>query len=109
MLSYGFKQAICYPSLFLKQTKDSFTALLVYIDDVILTRTDLKVIQQIKSFLREAFQIKTLGPLKFFMALEVARYSKGINVCKRKYVIDILQDFCFLGGEHVSTLVDCSS
>lgn len=43
------------------------------------------------------FSIKDLGPLKYFLGIEVAWSAKGIVLSQRKYMIDILKD-CGMEG-----------
>nr|GEV57057.1 putative reverse transcriptase, RNA-dependent DNA polymerase, Gag-polypeptide of LTR copia-type [Tanacetum cinerariifolium] len=38
------------------------------------------------------FSIKDLGPLKYFLGIEVARISEGLVLSQHKYTLDILQD-----------------
>lgn len=52
-------------------------------------------------FLNSVFSLKDLGPLKYFLGLEVARNDKGIVVSQRKYVLDILEDSGVLGATPV--------
>lgn len=92
--------------MFIKQHLQSFTALLVYVDDIVLSSNDLLEIKSITQLLDEVFKIKDLGDLKFFLGLEVARSKQGINICQRKYVLDILHDAGMLGSKPVSTPID---
>lgn len=60
-------------SLFTRVTDSSFTALFVYVDDIIVASNDLQYVDSIKIFLDDQFQIKNLGPLKFFSWFEIAK------------------------------------
>lgn len=66
--------------------------LFFYVDDIIVTGNSITEIQTITALLDQTFKIKDLGNLKFFLGLEIARTSKGIHLCQRKYAFDILSD-----------------
>lgn len=80
---------------------NSFVALLVYVDDIVIASTDLEIIQEVKGHLNTNFQIKDLGSLKYFLSLEVARQKKGIVVCQRKYALELLEDTSFINSRPV--------
>ncbi|GMI99394.1 hypothetical protein HRI_003608700 [Hibiscus trionum] len=103
LLSLHFKQASSDTSLFVKGTGPNFIALAVYVDDIIVASPSLSEISAIKTILHDTFKIKDLGNLKFFLGLEVARSSAGINLCQRKYTLDLLQDTGFLGSKPAKT------
>ncbi|XP_019174210.1 PREDICTED: uncharacterized protein LOC109169770 [Ipomoea nil] len=97
----GFKQSLPDNSLFTKGEGQSFIALLIYVDDIVAASADLEAIQEVKNQLNDMFQIKDLGPMKFFLGLEVARHRKGIAVCQRKYAIELLIDTGFIHSKPV--------
>lgn len=43
-----------------------------------------------KAYLSDCFKMKDLGPLKYFLGIEVARSSAGLFLCQRKYTLDII-------------------
>ena len=57
---------------------DNFMALLVYVDDLVLTGNDGELCAQFKDYLNICFCIKDLGSLKYFLGIEVARNTKGL-------------------------------
>ena len=57
-----------------------FTALLVYVDDMIITGNDPACVVSLKSALDQKFGIKDLGSLKYFLGLEIARNKTGISL-----------------------------
>jgi E3 ubiquitin-protein ligase DOA10 len=89
----GFTQSLSYYSLFTRTCGTSFTIILIYIDDMVITGNDESDIHNLKSFLHNQFHIKDLGHLKYILGLEIAR-SKGIVISQRKYTFDILNDTC---------------
>jgi len=101
--SINFIQSTADYSLFTKKTDNSFTILLVYVDDIILSGNSISEIQQVTLSLDKAFKIKDLGKLKYFLGLEVARSSTGIHVSQRKYALDILAETGLLAAKPCST------
>ncbi|KAF5464206.1 hypothetical protein F2P56_014300 [Juglans regia] len=106
MLNFGFSQSKADYSLFIKATDSSFTALLVYVDDILIAIDSLDSIAALKIFLNDNFKIKDLGPLRFFLGTEVARSSKGIHIYQRKYALEILADSGYLGSKPVKVPMD---
>ena len=64
----GFVQSQADHSLFVHSKGSLFTALLVYVDDMIITGNDLDCVASLKSVLDQKFGIKDLGSLKYFQA-----------------------------------------
>ena len=50
--------------------------------------------------------MKNLGPLKYFLGLEVARSSQGIYLCQRKYTLDIVTECGLLGCKPAGSPMD---
>lgn len=85
-------------SLFTKVTGNSSTYVLVYVDDILVTENNLKDITSLKAFLETKFHIKDLGPLKYFLGIEIAPSKRGFFLCQRKYTMDILHDTGMFGA-----------
>ncbi|CAL0329477.1 unnamed protein product [Lupinus luteus] len=109
LLQIGFIKSNSDYSLFTKHTDIGFTAILVYVDDLILTGNDLIQINHTKSVLDKKFSIKDLGDLKFFLGMEVARSKQGISLYQRKYTLELLQETGFLGSKPASTPMSYNS
>ncbi|CAM8883003.1 unnamed protein product [Rhodiola kirilowii] len=92
LADFGFVNSLNDYSLFTLQRDGQFLVLLVYVDDVIITGTSDSLISEVKKFIHQAFQIKDLGPLKYFLGLEVARSSAGIFLNQRKYAVELLEE-----------------
>jgi hypothetical protein len=106
LVQEGYKQSSSDYSLFTLQSDTDFTALLVYVDDIILAGTSLSEFARIKGILDSQFKIKDLGSLKYFLGLEVAQSKEGITVSQRKYCLDLLKDSGFLASKPAATPLD---
>ncbi|GFY97530.1 hypothetical protein Acr_12g0000710 [Actinidia rufa] len=67
---------------------------------------DASGIERVKQTLRKAFDTKDLGPLRYFLGIEVARSRRGISLSQRKYVLDLLQDTGMMGCRPASSPMD---
>ena len=93
LLQLGFSQSKQDYSLFVKKDKNGdFTAVVAYVDDLLLTGNLLSNIKIVKESLHEAFTIKDLGELAYFLGIEVSRTASGILLNQRKYILDLLKD-----------------
>lgn len=100
---FEFSQSSSDHCLFIKNTTESFTALLVYVDDVLITGTSKKEINDVKNYLQKTFTIKDLGYARYFLGLEITCGTEGTYINQRKYTLDILFDAGLLGSKPVFT------
>jgi hypothetical protein len=108
LIKEGYTQSSSDYSLFTLHKEHDFTALLVYVDDVILAGNSMAEFDRIKTVFNVAFKIKNLGQLKYFLRLEVAHSKEGITISQRKYCLDLLKDSGLLGCKPASTPLDTS-
>lgn len=83
-------------------------ALLVYINDIVLTGASLHQINLIKEQLSAYFKLKDLGKLQHFFGLQIAKSPDGIVIYIRQYVLNLLEDTCFLAAKPTQHLMDPS-
>ncbi|GJX75550.1 ribonuclease H-like domain-containing protein [Tanacetum coccineum] len=104
LIENDFKQSRHDHSLYTKESGGSFVALLVYVDDIVLTSNDINEINKVKIFLKSKFKIKDLGELKYFLGIEVLKTeTSGLCLSQRKYCLELLHDFGLLACKPMST------
>ncbi|KAL0348035.1 UNVERIFIED_CONTAM: putative mitochondrial protein [Sesamum angustifolium] len=92
LLDFGFRQFSHDHCLSLKAEGNDFLALLVYVNDILLTGTSIPLLKGVKSYLDKLFNIKDLGHPKYFLGLELAHSQHGLHVSQSKFLRDILTD-----------------
>ncbi|GJR98262.1 retrovirus-related pol polyprotein from transposon TNT 1-94 [Tanacetum coccineum] len=97
--SLNFRQSNADQSLFIYEVGSIMVVVLIYVDDVIITRNNLTKIQETKKQLDDEFSIKDLGLLKYFLGIEVAKTKNDLVLCQRKYMLDILENSGKIGCE----------
>jgi hypothetical protein len=105
MRRYGYKQSNSDHTLFLKHQREKVTALIIYVDDMIITGNDREEISKLQEQLATEFEMKNLGGLKYFLGIEVARSRQGIFLSQRKYVLDLLSETGMLDCKPADTPV----
>nr|GEU29493.1 ribonuclease H-like domain-containing protein [Tanacetum cinerariifolium] len=80
LIEHGFEQSKFDYSLYVKKKGSMFVALLVYVNDIVITGNDKVEIKSFKIFLSSKFLIKDLGELKYFMEIEVLKNDKENTV-----------------------------
>jgi hypothetical protein len=66
--------------------------MLLYINDILVARNYIDHIRNLKNYLKHHYSIKDLKKLKYFLSLKFAYSKKGINMCQRKYTMDLLNE-----------------
>ena len=77
--------------------------LLVYVDDIIITGNNDTVVQQFITLLSNRFSIQDLGPLTYFLGVEVIPHPHGIFLSQRRYIQDLFSRSHMIGAKLVST------
>ena len=80
MKRYGYKQSNSDHTLFLKRKGDLITCLIIYVDHMIVTGSDIEEIAQLRNNLFREFEMKYLDGLKYFLGIEVLRSNKWIFI-----------------------------
>nr|GEW47173.1 retrovirus-related Pol polyprotein from transposon TNT 1-94 [Tanacetum cinerariifolium] len=99
LLSFGYQQSKADYSLFTKKDTSSFTVILVYVDDLLITGSDSSQIHKLKDQLSTTFAMKDLGPLNYFLGIEVTRADQGIFISQKKYALDLLTEYGVLNAK----------
>ena len=78
LIQSGFKLTPLDSSLFVKTKDGRLAIVLVYVDDLIITKDYSEEIQRTRENLSVRFQMKELGELKHFLGLEVERTKEAL-------------------------------
>lgn len=103
LIECGFVQSKCDYSLYTKGTDSLFIALLVYVDDIVITGNDLNEINKFEDFLSSKFKIKDLGKLKYLLGIEVLENNNGLYMTQRKYCLELLSELGLLDSKPLQT------
>lgn len=103
LISSGLQNSLSDTSLFILKVHGKFIYVLVYVDDILVTGNDSKLVQDVITRLANRFSIKDMGDLNYFLGIETKRTSQGMHLMQKKYIIDLLSKANMLHAEPVST------
>ncbi|XP_026451421.1 uncharacterized protein LOC113351696 [Papaver somniferum] len=109
VLQFGFTQSAYDSAMFTRSTAQGMVILLLYVDDMVITGDDMKGITALKTHLSSCFEIKDLGPLCYFLGLEVNRSSDECFISQVKYASDILQRAGLTDNKTAATPLELNS
>ncbi|KAI3694503.1 hypothetical protein L1987_77469 [Smallanthus sonchifolius] len=90
LLQLGFTGSKTDPSLFIYSANGTLLYMLVYVDDIILTGNNTTAIDRVVQCLSQSFAVQDMGPLSYFLGIEVAHKGENIVLSQRKYIHDLL-------------------
>jgi len=106
IIAAGFSPSNHDPALFIHTSPRGRTLLLLYVDDMIITGDDSEYIAFVKARLSEQFLMSDLGPLRYFLGIEVSSTSDGIYLSQEKYIQDLHARSCLTDHRTVETPIE---
>src|SRR3954463_13681331 len=82
--------------------------LCLYVDDILIFGTNMKVINEVKSFLSKSFDMKDLEEADVILTIKLIKNENGITLTQSRYVEKVLSRFGFTDGKTSPTPYDPS-
>jgi transposase InsO family protein len=82
--------------------------LCLYVDDILIFGTNIEVINEVKSFLSQNFDMKDLGVADVILNIKLIRGENGITLLQSHYVEKILNRFGYIDSKPSPTPYDPS-
>jgi hypothetical protein len=105
MTSLGFTKSKVDSNIYFKIENDGPVIILLYVDDLFLAHEE-NLITNCKKKLAFEFEMKDLGPLHYFLGLEVWYNPEKIFLNQGKYAIEILKKFDMLECKAMTTSME---
>lgn len=106
LLKHGFVQSKSDYSLLIRGNGNTFVALLVYVDDILLTGPSEEHLATVKQMVGSHFLLKDMGAAKYFLGFEIAHAPTGMLLSQRKYCLQFLEDVGLLNAKATTTPMD---
>jgi hypothetical protein len=93
LIATGFSRCHSNPNVYTKTVESHLIILFLYVDDLILTGSDSKLFNNVKTSLKKKFEMTDLGFLHYFLGLQVLQTNEGIFLSQSKYACDLFRHF----------------
>jgi histone deacetylase 1/2 len=105
LLKHHFSSSTNDPSMFIYRSSYGSMILLLYVDDIILTGSSDTLLLNFLKILQAEFALSDLGPLHYYLGIQVQRTSQGFFLSQSKYATDLLHKANMINCKPVSTPV----
>jgi hypothetical protein len=78
LLDIDFSRCHSDPNVYTKKVGSHLIIRVLYVDDLVLTGSDLKILTHVKYILKNKFEMIDLGYLHYFLGLQVLQTKEGI-------------------------------
>jgi len=102
LVTSGFQTSNADFSLYVKNTNHGIVVIVIYVDDLIITGDSDVDISDLKKLLKQKFEMKDLGELRYFLGIEVIQSPKGIWLLQRQYALNKLSKYGMTGCKPIS-------
>ncbi|KAK4387768.1 Retrovirus-related Pol polyprotein from transposon RE2 [Sesamum angolense] len=89
----GFRRSLSELTLYIKSQGNDTLIVSLYVDDLIYTGNNEKMIQYFKEDMMKTFEMSDLGLMHFFLGIEINQEKEGIFICQMKYTETLLKKF----------------
>lgn len=101
-----FDRCLKEPSLYRKQNHEHLLVVAVYVDDLLVTWSNLEMILEFKSDMAAKFEMSDLGRLSYYLGIEVIQRDGSIILSQEQYATRILEEAGMKGCNSVHIPMD---
>jgi len=106
----GFSRSRADYSLYVKQTGEYLLIVIIYVDDLIILASIMKMMEWLKSKLEDEFDMSDLGELHYCLGIEFKRdrAKRTITMSQRKYIEKVLKRYNMEDCKPIGTPLDAN-
>jgi hypothetical protein len=92
-LNLDLKRCESYHSIYVLHVNGETLIVALYVDDLIMTRSNVNLSLDFNKHFTNRFEITNLGLLHFFFNIQVFQMDDGIFISQPKYALNLLKKF----------------
>ena len=95
MKQYGFQASEADPCVYVKREDQEVIVVIIFVDDLIITGSCERIVQDFKAAISKRFSMKDLGALKWILGVEIKRdrSRRRIEMTQKAYINQMLERF----------------
>ncbi|XP_061374817.1 uncharacterized mitochondrial protein AtMg00810-like [Gastrolobium bilobum] len=91
--SLGFKKSTSEATLYIKHEDDDLLIISLYVDDLLITGGNAKLVEKFKREMIQIFEMIDLGLMTYFLGMQIKQLEDEVLICQKKYAKEILKKF----------------
>jgi len=91
--SLGFQKSMSEATLYVKCKGDDLLIVSLYVDDLLITGGNAKLVEKFKREMMKFFEMTNFGLMAYFLGMEIKRLETKVFICQKKYAKEILKKF----------------
>ena len=103
LLSYGLKRSEVDQCIYYHKVSDRILILAIYVDEVLIFASEMKLINNVEKALSTKFKMKDLGEATSVLGMRITtnKMAKTIKIDQSQYITDVLARF---GMDHCNAM-----
>ncbi|CAM6115753.1 unnamed protein product [Calypogeia fissa] len=93
LCSIGYTRSELNANLYYKVEDGLMVIILVFVDDLLITGSNAKLIEFIKIGLKQKYELKDLGPARCYLGVDIIKFHDGILLHQQHYAQQLVLDY----------------
>ena len=103
LTEHGFKRGSANTTPFIRNDKNSFVVVQIYVDDIVFGTTNNSLAHSFADEMKAMFEMSMVGELTHFLGLQVKQMDSGIYINQAKYERNLVKRFGLDNAAHART------
>ena len=99
----GFKRSLNEATLYIKKDESYFVIISLYVDDLLVTGSNVEMLREFKKKMAEVFEMTDLGEMTLFLGMEIQQNKFEIFICQERYANKVLKKFAMENCKEIET------
>ena len=103
----GFITTVNDKAVYTSRNKEDRLFVGVYVDDLIIPRSNTEGIEGFKSSMKTKFEMTNFGCLSSYLGIEVIQGKTDVIICEKIYALKVLDEFNMKDCNQAKTPMEC--